>query len=115
MRLFTNLPLILLLVVTWPMVLLGFLKAAEWLERTTLAPGAVVPRRFRRMKSAPPEQVEAMVLKETAEVVAEYWSATGESPSKAVAPDPAPASAPPPPPANPAPAPAPVRRAGGGS
>jgi hypothetical protein len=107
MRLFTNLPLILLLVVTWPMVLLGFLKAAEWLERTTLAPRSVVPRRFRRMKSAPPEQVEAMVLKETAEVVAEYWSATGESPARLAAPDPAPA----PPPGSPAP----VRRAGGGS
>ena len=79
MRLFSNVPLILLLVVTWPIILLGLVVACEWLERRTLAPKAIVPRRMRRMKRAEPEQVEEMVLRETAHVVARYWAATGES------------------------------------
>ena len=37
----------------------------------------IVPRRLRRMADKPPEVVEAIVLEETAHVVAEYWSATG--------------------------------------
>jgi hypothetical protein len=39
------------------------------------------------MDNKPPEAVEAMVLEETAHVVAQYWSATGRQPS----PDPRPA------------------------
>jgi hypothetical protein len=35
------------------------------------------------MDSEPPEAVEAMVLEETAHVVAEYWSATGRQPPPA--------------------------------
>jgi hypothetical protein len=77
MRLFSNVPLILLLVVAWPLVLLGLVVACEWLERRTLAPKAVVPRRLRRMRRAEPEQVERMILGETADVVAKYWAATG--------------------------------------
>jgi hypothetical protein len=53
------------------------LAAGEWLERRTLAAEEVLPRRLRRMDSKPPEAVEAMVLEETAHVVAQYWSATG--------------------------------------
>ena len=77
MRLFSNLLLILLLVGLWPLALLMFLVACEWLERLTLTPKEIVPRRIRRMRAAPPEKVEAMVLKETAEVVARYWRSTG--------------------------------------
>src|SRR5512132_1865365 len=43
MRLFSNVPLILLLVVTWPLVLLGLVVACEWLERRTFAPKAPGP------------------------------------------------------------------------
>jgi hypothetical protein len=84
MRLFSSLPLILLLLVLWPLMLLTFLFACAWLERSTLVPREVVPRRLRRMRSAPPEKVEEMVLKETAEVVARYWSSTGELPADAL-------------------------------
>jgi hypothetical protein len=78
MRLFSNVPLILLLVVTWPLVLLGLVVACEWLERRTFAPKAPDPPRP-RLRQARPEQVEKLVLEETAEVVARYWSAAGES------------------------------------
>jgi hypothetical protein len=59
-----------------------------------------VPRRLRRMERKPPEAVEAMVLEETAHVVAQYWSATGRPPSDAAAPNgDRPAERPAPPPA----------------
>jgi hypothetical protein len=64
---------------------MGMLAAGEWLERRTLAAEEVVPRRLRRMASKPPEAVEAMVLEETAHVVAQYWSATGRPVSEAPA------------------------------
>jgi hypothetical protein len=75
--LFSNLLVALALTVLFPLGLMGMLAASEWLERRTLATEEVVPRRLRRMDSKPPEEVEAMVLEETAQVVAQYWSATG--------------------------------------
>ena len=75
--LFSNLLVAIALTVLFPLGLMGMLAASEWLERRTLAAEEVVPRRLRRMASKPPEAVEAMVLEETAHVVAQYWSATG--------------------------------------
>ena len=75
--LFSNLLVAIALTVLFPLGLMGMLAAGEWLERRTLAAEEVVPRRLRRMESKPPEAVEAMVLEETAHVVAQYWSATG--------------------------------------
>ena len=75
--LFSNLLVAIALTVLFPLWLMGMLAAGEWLERRTLAAEEVVPRRLRRMDSKPPEAVEAMVLEETAHVVAQYWSATG--------------------------------------
>jgi hypothetical protein len=75
--LFSNLLVAIALTVLFPLGLMGMLAASEWLERRTLATEEVVPRRLRRMERKPPEAVEAMVLKETAHVVAQYWSATG--------------------------------------
>ena len=75
--LFSNLLVAIALTVLFPLGLMGMLAASEWLERRTLATEEVVPRRLRRMESKPPEAVEAMVLEETAHVVAQYWSATG--------------------------------------
>ena len=75
--LFSNLLVALALTVLFPLGLMGMLAAGEWLERRTLAAEEILPRRLRRMDSKPPEAVEAMVLEETAHVVAQYWSATG--------------------------------------
>jgi hypothetical protein len=75
--LFSNLLVAIALTVLFPLGLMGMLAAGEWLERRTLAAEEVVPRRLRRMERKPPEAVEAMVLEETAHVVAQYWSATG--------------------------------------
>ena len=80
---FSNLLVAIGLTVLWPLGLMGLLAASEWLERRTLAAAEVVPRRLRRMDSKPPEAVEAMVLEETAHVVAAYWSATGRPVSQA--------------------------------
>jgi hypothetical protein len=77
--LFSNLLVALALTVLFPLGLMGMLAVSEWLERRTLATEEVVPRRLRRMDDKPPEAVEAMVLEETAHVVAQYWSATGRS------------------------------------
>jgi hypothetical protein len=80
--LFSNLLVALALTVLFPLGLMGMLAASEWLERRTLAAEEVLPRRLRRsMDSKPPEAVEAMVLEETAHVVAQYWSATGRQPT----------------------------------
>jgi hypothetical protein len=93
--LFSNLLVAIALTVLFPLGLMGMLAAGEWLERRTLAAEEVVPRRLRRMESKPPEAVEAMVLEETAHVVAQYWSATGRPASQAPAPEaPAPLAAP---------------------
>ena len=92
--LFSNLLVAIALTVLFPLGLMGMLAAGEWLERRTLAAEEVVPRRLRRMDSKPPEAVEAMVLEETAHVVAQYWSATGRPASQAPAPE-APAPEPP--------------------
>jgi hypothetical protein len=81
--LFSNLLVALALTVLFPLGLMGMLAASEWLERRTLATEEVVLRRLRRMDSKPPEAVEAMVLEETAHVVAQYWSATGRPASTA--------------------------------
>jgi hypothetical protein len=75
--LLSNLLVAIALTVLFPLGLMGMLAASEWLERRTLATEEVVPRRLRRMESKPPEAVEAMVLEETAHVVAQYWTATG--------------------------------------
>ena len=80
--LFSNLLVAIALTVLFPLGLMGMLAAGEWLERRTLATEEVVPRRLRRMDSKPPEAVEAMVLEETAQVVAQYWSATGRPASE---------------------------------
>jgi hypothetical protein len=81
--LFSNLLVAIALTVLFPLGLMGVLAASEWLERRTLAAEEVLPRRLRRMDGKPPEAVEAMVLEETAQVVAEYWSATGRPASEA--------------------------------
>ena len=100
--LFSNLLVAIALTVLFPLGLMGMLAAGEWLERRTLAAEEVVPRRLRRMASKPPEAVEAMVLEETAHVVAQYWSATGRPAPQTPAPQtPAPET-----PATPAAAPA---------
>jgi hypothetical protein len=108
--LFSNLLVAIALTVLFPLGLMGLLAAGEWLERRTLAAEEVVPRRLRRMEAQPPEAVEAMVLEETAHVVAEYWSATGR---------PAPPARPngdqPPPGPGPVTLPQPFGRAGNGS
>jgi hypothetical protein len=83
--LFSNLAVAIALTVLFPLGLMGLLAAGEWLERRTLATDEVVPRRLRRMDTKPPEAVEAMVLEETAHVVAQYWSATGRPASEAAA------------------------------
>jgi hypothetical protein len=112
--LFSNLLVALALTVLFPLGLMGMLAASEWLERRTLAADEVLPRRLRRMDGKPPEAVEAMVLEETAHVVAKYWSATGRPASDAAAQSP---NGDRPPPAPPAPQARPVGRvwgAGGG-
>jgi hypothetical protein len=91
--LFSNLAVAIALTVLFPLGLMGLLAASEWLERRTLATEEVVPRRLRRMDGKPPEAVEAMVLEETAQVVAQYWSATGRPASEAPAPAPETAAA----------------------
>jgi len=83
--LFSNLLVAIALTVLFPLGLMGVLAASEWLERRTLAAEEILPRRLRRMDGKPPEAVEAMVLEETAQVVAQYWSATGRSASDAPA------------------------------
>lgn len=83
--LFSNLLVAIALTVLFPLGLMGVLAASEWLERRTLAAEEVLPRRLRRMDAKPPEAVEAMVLEETAQVVAQYWSATGRPASEASA------------------------------
>jgi hypothetical protein len=75
--LFSNLLVAIAFTVLFPLGLMGMLAAGEWLERRTLAAEEILPRRLRRMDSKPPEVVEAMVLEETAHVVAQFWSATG--------------------------------------
>jgi hypothetical protein len=75
--LFSNLLVAIALTVLFPLGLMGMLAAGEWLERRTLAAEEILPRRLRRMDGKPPEAVEAMVLEETAHVVAQYWSASG--------------------------------------
>ena len=96
--LFSNLAVAIALTVLFPLGLMGLLTASEWLERRTLATEEVVPRRLRRMDSKPPEVVEALVVEETAHVVAQYWSATGRPASEAPTPTDRPASEAPAPP-----------------
>jgi hypothetical protein len=72
--LFGNLLFAIALTVVWPLWMLGLLAACAWLERRTLIPEEVVPRRIQRMDGSTPEAVEAMVFQETDDVVAAYWS-----------------------------------------
>jgi hypothetical protein len=102
--LFSNLLFAVALTVVWPLGMLGLLAACAWLERRTLVAEEIIPRRLRRMDGKPPEAVEAMVLEETRELVADHWS-TPNHPYLGVAPSsngrrpeaaqPAPGSAPP--------------------
>jgi hypothetical protein len=85
--LFSNLLVAIALTVLCPLGLMGMLAVGEWLERRTLAAEEVLPRRLRRMDGKPPEAVEAMVLEETAHVVAQYWSATGRPAAEAPSPE----------------------------
>src|SRR4029453_11718282 len=85
--LFSNLLVAIALTVLFPLGLMGMLAAGEWLERRTLAAEEVVPPRLRRMDRNPPEAVEAMVLEETPQVVAQYWSATGRPAPETPAPE----------------------------
>jgi hypothetical protein len=98
--LFSNLLAAIALTVLFPLGLMGVLAASEWLERRTLAAEEVLPRRLRGMDGKPPEAVEAMVLEETAQVVAQYWSATGrpvsDTPAGAAPPNGAPPNGAPP-------------------
>jgi hypothetical protein len=91
--LFSNLLVAIAFTVLFPLGLMGVLAAGEWLERRTLAADEVLPRRLRRMDSKPPEAVEAMVLEETAHVVAQYWSATGRPAPERPPPEPPPSEA----------------------
>jgi len=91
--LFSNLLVAIAFTVLFPLGLMGVLAAGEWLERRTLAAEEILPRRLRRMDSKPPEAVEAMVLEETAHVVAQYWSATGRPAGEPPAPAPQPGPA----------------------
>jgi hypothetical protein len=102
--LFSNFLFAVALTVVWPLGMLGLLAACAWLERRTLVAEEIIPRRLRRMESKPPEAVEAMVLEETSELVADYWSTPthpyfGAKPSpngrRPEAAEPAPGSAPP--------------------
>lgn len=68
--LFGNLLFAIALTVVWPLWMLGLLAACAWLERRTLIPDEVVPRRIQRMDGSTPEAVEAMVFQETDDVVA---------------------------------------------
>ncbi len=104
--LFSNLLVAIALTVLFPLGLMGVLAASEWLERRTLAAEDVLPRRLRRMDAKPPEAVEAMVLEETAQVVAQYWSATGRPATGARPATPPPTAARPTAPARTVPAPA---------
>jgi hypothetical protein len=74
---FSSLLFALAVVVAWPFMLFGLLAGSAWLERYTLDPEAVVPRRLHRMAGLPADVIEAMVAEETAQVVAAYWQATG--------------------------------------
>jgi hypothetical protein len=56
---FNNLLLAVALTVLWPLVLMGVLAAAEWLERRTLTAREIGPRGPRPAASAPPEPVPA--------------------------------------------------------
>jgi hypothetical protein len=76
---FNNLLLAVALTVLWPLVLMGMLAAAEWLERRTLT-GGEAPRGSRPALSAPPEPAQAGtagVAEADAGVPAASWSAAG--------------------------------------
>jgi hypothetical protein len=55
---FNNLLLALALTVMWPLVLMGVLAAAEWLERRTLTAREIVPSGPRPAAAAPPEPIQ---------------------------------------------------------
>jgi hypothetical protein len=73
---FNNLLLALALTVLWPLVLMGVLAAAEWLERRTLTAGEV-PRGLRPAAGAPPEPVQTGVAGADAGMAAS-WAGTGQ-------------------------------------
>ena len=74
--LFSNLLIAIALTTLWPIGLLGVLAACAWLERRTLIPEEVVPRRVRRLEAKPAEAADATVPEETAQVVSAYSSVT---------------------------------------
>ena len=72
---FNNLLLALALTVLWPLGLMGLLAAAEWLERRTLAPVEVAPRRPRpaagdAAETMPSAAVPAELVQEDADDLA---------------------------------------------
>jgi hypothetical protein len=72
---FNNLLLALALTVLWPLGLMGLLAAAEWLERRTLAPVELAPRRLRpaadgAAETMPSAAVPAEPVREDADDVA---------------------------------------------
>jgi hypothetical protein len=78
---FNNLLLALALTVLWPLVLMGVLAAAEWLERRTLTARELAPRSLRPAASAPEPLKAAMAaMAEGAEDDAgasASWAVTG--------------------------------------
>ena len=78
---FNNLLLALALTVLWPLVLMGVLAAAEWLERRTLTARELTPRSLRPAASAPEPLKAAMAaMAEGAEDDAgasASWAVTG--------------------------------------
>jgi hypothetical protein len=79
--LFGNLLFAIALTVVWPLWMLGLLAACAWLERRTLIPDEVMPRRIQRMDGSTPEAVEATVFQETGAAV----SANGQGPPATIA------------------------------
>jgi hypothetical protein len=77
---FNNLLLALALTVLWPLVLMGLLAGAEWVERRTLNGGEAAPRGLRPALSAPPEPAQADAGVPTASWPAAGRGAPGGSP-----------------------------------
>jgi hypothetical protein len=80
---FNNLLLALALTVLWPLVLMGMLAAAEWLERRTLTAREAAPRGLRPALSAPPEPAQAGVAGADAGLPAAWAVASRSAPGGA--------------------------------
>jgi hypothetical protein len=78
---FNNLLLALALTVLWPLVLMGVLAAAEWLERRTLTARELAPGGLRPAASAPPEPVQAAMAGDAGAPAASWAAAGRDSPA----------------------------------